>query len=105
MLFFSVIISKNWEGGGAAERNLTVQEKLKRFEHLGAFERDWLLFSDSFLLACTGDIGFCYLSYLNVQVAMDNADLSERNRNMKTVPLCQQLSVCHQSVAGNLFGY
>lgn len=43
VLFFFVIISKSWEVGGRVERNSAVQEKQRRFEHLGAFERDWLL--------------------------------------------------------------
>lgn len=72
---------------------MAVQEKQKRFEHLRAFERDWLFFSDSLLLGHTGDIGFCYLSYLNIQVAVDNADLSGKNKNAKTTTFHQQISV------------
>lgn len=67
------------EGRGGEKRDF-VQEKQKRCEHLRAFERDWLLFSDSLLLAHTGDIGLCYLSYLNIQVAVDNADLSGKTK-------------------------
>ena len=66
---------------------MAAQEKQKRFEHFRAFERDWLLSSDSHLVAHAGAVGCCYLSYLNIQVAMGNADLS-RKTNMRK----QQLS-------------
>lgn len=72
---FFVIVSKERK-----ERDMAVQEKQKRFEHLEAFERNWLLFSDSCLSAHTGDISFCYLSYLNIQVAVDNANFRRKTK-------------------------
>lgn len=70
---------------------MAAQEKQKRFKHLRAFERNWLLFSDSLLLARTGHIGFWYLSYLNTQVAVDNANLC-RKAKMQKQPLCASSS-------------
>ena len=73
----------NYIEEGGKKRDLTVQEKQKKIFFLGAFDRDWLLFSDSLLLAHTGDMDFCYLSCLNIQVAVDNADLSGKTKMQK----------------------
>lgn len=62
---------------------MAAQEKQKQLEHLRAFERSWLLFSDSLLLAHTGHAGSWYLSYLNIQVAVDNANLRRKTKMQK----------------------
>lgn len=72
---FFVIVSKKRK-----ERAMAVQGKQKRCEHLEAFERNCLLFSDSCLLAHTGNISFCYLTYLNIQVAVGNANWRSKTK-------------------------
>lgn len=76
--FFLVIISKRGEKGTwlfrKSKKDLSISGHLK--------ETDFSFLTVSFL-AHTGDMGFCYLSYLNIQVAVDNADLSGKTKMRK----------------------